>query len=151
MGLYEQIEQDLKQAMRAQDARRTSTLRLLKSAMKNAAIEKRQETLPDADVVAVVNRQIKQRREAIEAYGRGGRLDLVSQEEAELTLLTKYVPPPMDDAALQQLVEHAVTATGASTPADQGKVMKQLMAHLQGQVDGKRVSQLVAIRLKTPV
>ena len=148
MGLYEQIDLDLKASMRAQDARRTSTLRLLKSALKNAAIDKRQDTLGDPDVLAIVSRQIKQRREAIDAYRNGGRADLVAQEEAELAILTRYEPPQLGDADLRQLVDQAIAATGAAGPADQGKVMKPLMAQLQGRADGKRVSQLVAERLQ---
>ena len=147
MSLETQMEQDLIAAMKAQDGVRLSTLRLLKAALRNAAIEKRQEHLADADVLPILNRQIKQRREAIEAYRKGNRADLAAKEEAELAILTRYEPPQLGDQELQALIETAVVDTGAAGPADQGKVMKQVMAQTQGRADGKRISQLVAERL----
>lgn len=147
MSLETQIDQDLTAAMKAQEGVRLSTLRLLKAALRNLAIEKRQEHLADADVLQVVSRQIKQRREAIEAYRKGNRTDLVSKEEAELAILTRYEPPQLSDHELQALVDAAIAGTGAAGPADQGKVMKQVMAQTQGRADGRRASQLVAERL----
>ena len=147
MPLEAQIDQDLKEAMKAQDAVRLSTLRLLKSALRNVAIEKRQEQLADADVLQMLGRQIKQRRESIAAYRKGGRADLVANEEAELAILLRYEPPQLSDQELQTLIEGAVASAGASGPTDQGKVMKHIMAQVQGRADGRRVSQLVVERL----
>ena len=147
MSLETHMEQDLIAAMKAQDTVRLSTLRLLKAALRNAAIEKRQEHLADADVLPILSRQIKQRREAIEAYRNGHRTDLAAKEEAELAILIRYEPPQLGDQELQALIEAAMASTGAVGPADQGKVMKQVMAQTQGRADGKRISQLVAERL----
>lgn len=147
MPLEAQIDQDLKAAMKARDAVRLSTLRLLKAALRNLAIEKRQERLADADVLPMLGRQIKQRREAIEAYRQGGRADLAANEEAELAVLLQYEPPQLDDQELRTMIDGAVAAAGAAGPADQGKVMKLVMARAQGRADGKRVSQLVVERL----
>ena len=148
MSLEERIDQELTHALKAQDARRLSTLRLLKSAIHNAAIEKRQEHVSDTDTLTIISRQMKQRRESIEAYRKGGRADLVAQEEAELAVLQAYEPPQLSDGELQTLVDGAIAGVGATGPADQGKVMKQVMTQAQGRADGKRVSQLVTDRLK---
>ena len=147
MSLEARIDQDLKQAMKAQETTRLATLRLLKSALRNAAIDKRQEQLADADVLPILSRQIKQRRESIDAYRQGGRADLVATEEAELAILLTYEPPQLNDQELQTLIDGAIAGTGAAGPADQGKVMKQLMGQVQGRADGKRVSQLVTATL----
>ena len=147
MSLESQIDQDLTQALKTRDACRLATLRLLKAALCNVAIEQRVEHVVDADVLAVVHRQIKQRRESIEAYRKGGRADLVAQEEAELAVLQRYEPPQLSDHELRALVDGAMASVGALGPADQGKVMKHLMAQVQGRADGKRVSQLVTERL----
>ena len=133
--------------MKEQDAVRLSTLRLLKSALRNLAIDKRQEQLADADVLQMLGRQIKQRRESIEAYRKGGRADLAANEEAELAILSRYEPPQLSDQELQTLIDVAITNAGASGPTDQGKVMKHIMAQVQGRADGRRVSQLVVERL----
>ena len=147
MSLEARVDQELKQAMKAQDAVRVSTLRLFKAALRNAAIEKRQDQLPDADTLAILSRQIKQRRESIEAYRKGGRADLIAKEEAELAILLVYEPPQLGDQELQALIAKAIASTGAAGPADQGRVMKQVMAEVQGRADGKRVSQAVATLL----
>ena len=147
MSLETQMEQDLIAAMKARDGVRLSTLRLLKAALRNAAIEQRQEHLADADVLPILSRQIKQRREAIAAYRQGRRDDLAAKEEAELAILTRYEPPQLGDQELHTLIEAAIVGTAATGPADVGKVMKQVMAQTQGRADGKRVSQLVAERL----
>ena len=146
-SLEAQIDQDLKESMKAHDAVRTSTLRLLKSSLHAAAIDQRVECLADADALAILGRQIKQRREAIDAYRQGGRADLVAKEEAELAILLRYEPPQLTTEELATLVQKAVATVGATGPADQGKVMKQLMPHVQGRADGKRVSQMVVERL----
>ncbi len=147
MSLEARFDQDLKHAMKAQDTVRLGTLRLLKAALRNAAIEKRQEQLSDADVLPILSRQIKQRRESIDAYRQGGRADLIAKEEAELAVLLTYEPPQLSDQELQTLIDGAIANTGAAGPADQGKVMKQLMGQVQGRADGKRVSQLVTATL----
>ena len=149
MDLTERIDAELKTAMKASDATRVSALRMLKADVVKAAIDSRHHPgrLPDAQVIDVVRRQIKQRRESLEAFQKGGRADLVQKEQQELAILEQYLPPQMSEEALRAVVQECVQASGASGPKDLGKVMRLIMERVKGQADGKVVNQLVAMAL----
>ena len=143
MTLVEQIGAAITDAMRRKDAGRLSALRMLKAAMMNKSVEKGHE-LDDAEALLVVQALVKQRRDSIEQFTKGGRQDLVDKEAAELVILESYLPPAADPAVVEQAVVDALAETGATSPKDMGKVMKAAMARLAGQsVDGKVVNELV--------
>jgi uncharacterized protein YqeY len=135
------IEADLKTAMKAGEKRRVATLRLLLSALKNERIHLQRE-LTDEEVEAAIRRAVKQRREAIEQYGLGGRQDLVDAETEELAILQAYLPQEMSEAELEQAVRAVTAEKGLSSPKDVGLVMKELMARYRGRVDGKRAQEI---------
>lgn len=141
------IESDLKDALRARDGLRLSVLRMLKSAIGYALIEKKLPAADDAIVTATIQKQIKQRRDSIAAFEQGGRADQAAKERAELAILEGYLPKQLSDAELAALVDAAIAAVGAKSKADFGKVMKEVMAKAAGQADGKRVSAAVADKL----
>ena len=151
MSITERIEQDLKDAMRARQTERLSVLRMLKSALMNAAIEKGggpQGKVDDADATAVIRKQVKQRQDSIESFRKGGREEQAAKEQAEIELLNAYLPQPLDAAALAALVEEAIRETGATTKAQTGLVMKALQPKVAGRADGKTLSQEVQKRLE---
>jgi uncharacterized protein len=129
--------------MRSGDALRRDVLRMAQNAM--YTIEKRdQRDLTEDDVVGVITREVKTRRESVEAFRKGGREDLAAKEEAEIAILSGYLPEQLDDAQLQELIAEAITATGAASARDLGKVMGWLAPRTRGRADGRRVSELVA-------
>ena len=146
--LIDKLVADLKQSMLAKDAARTSTLRMLKSAIDYHKIEKKQEALTDADVTAVIKKQIKQRQDSIEGFEKGGRADLVEKEKAELVVLKSYLPEELSPAQVEEIVKAAITEVGATTKAEMGKVMKAIQAKTAGRADNRLVSQLVSAQLK---
>jgi len=146
MSLKARINDDLKAAMRAGDARRRDALRLLLAAVKQREVDERRE-LTDADVVSVIDRMTKQRRESIAQFEKGGRQDLAQKEQFELGLLQGYMPQALSDAEIATAVAEAITATGAQAPADMGKVMGALKARLAGRADMGKVSALVKAKL----
>jgi uncharacterized protein YqeY len=137
----------MKQAMLAKEALRVSTLRMLKSALEYHKIEKKQEQLGDADVTAVIKKQIKQRQDSIEGFEKGGRADLADKERAELAVLKSYLPEELPEAQIEDIVRGAIAETGATTKADMGKVMKSVQAKIAGRADNRLVSQIVARHL----
>ncbi len=141
MSLTQRIDQDLKQAMTARDENRVSTLRFLKSAVKYGAIEKKSEGLSDAEILQVIQKQIKQRRESIAQFTQNARPELAEKELAEVRVLEGYLPQQLSDAELQSLVAREVQAQGASSKKDFGRMMKYLNEKLQGSADSKRVSE----------
>jgi hypothetical protein len=145
--LTDRIAADMKDAMRAKDAARLSTLRLLKSAIEYHKIEKKQEQITDADVTAVIKKQIKQRQDSIEGFEKGGRADLVDKEKAELVVLKSYLPEELSLAQTEEVVKATIAELGATTKADMGKVMKAVQAKVAGRADNRLVSQLVAANL----
>ena len=145
--LIEKLAADLKQSMLAKDAARTSTLRMLKSAIEYYKIEKKQESLTDADVTSVIKKQIKQRQDSIESFTKGGRTDLVTNEQAELAVLKTYLPDELSPAEVEAIVKAAIVEVGATTKTDMGKVMKAVQAKTAGRADNRLVSQLVAASL----
>lgn len=145
--LTEKIESDFKEAMRAKDAARLSTLRMLKSAIQYYKIEKKQEKLTDGDVTAVIKKQIKQRQDSIDGFEKGGRADLVDKEKAELAVLKSYLPEELSQAQTEEIVKAVIAEVGATTKADMGKVMKAVQAKTAGRADNRLVSQIVSAHL----
>lgn len=140
--LIEQISNDLKEAMKAKDADTLSTLRMLKSAVKNKEIDAQKE-LADEDIVAIVKMQVKQLREAADVAETAGRPETVEAAKKEIALLEKYLPTQMDDATLSQVVKDALQIAGATTKADAGKAMGAAMKAVGGRADGSRVKAVV--------
>jgi len=145
--LMDKIAADMKEAMRAKDAARLSTLRLLKSAVEYHKIEKKQEQLTDADVTAVIKKQIKQRQDSIEGFEKGGRADLVEKEKAELVVLKSYLPEELSQSQVEEVVKATIAELGATAKTDMGKVMKAVQAKLAGRADNRLVSQIVSANL----
>ena len=145
--LEEKILEDYKQALKAKDAEKVSTISFLRSQMKNLAIDKRQNALTDEDVISVLRKLVKQRRDSIEQFKAGNRQDLVEKEAKELEILLAYLPQQVSDEKMKEIIEEVVRATGATSIQDMGKVMKELMAKFAGRSDNKLVSELVRQRL----
>ena len=135
------IEADLKVAMKSGEKRRVATLRLLLAALKNERIHA-QRDLTDEEVEAVLRRAVKQRREAIEQYERGGRADLVQAETEELQILDAYLPQGMSEAELETTIRNLAAEKGLTSARDTGLLMKELMARHRGRVDGKRAQEI---------
>ncbi len=149
MTLKERLQAETTAAMRSGDALRRDTLRMVQNSAYN--LEKKSgQPLSDEELLAVVSREVKTRRESVEAFRKGGREDLASKEEAEIAILAEFLPEQLSQAELTSLVDQALQATGAETPRDLGKVMGWLAPHTQGRADGKVVSGLVAARLSGP-
>ena len=147
MSLGEQIVSDLTAAMKAQDAQRTSTLRMVKAAMMNRKIEKGSD-LTDDDVQKLLRSLVKQRRDSIEQYQKAGRQELVDKETAEIAVIETYQPQAASAAEIEAAVAAAITETGATSMKDMGKVMKAAQAGLTGKnADGKQVSEIVKSKL----
>ena len=150
MALVDGLSASIADAMRKHDAVRLSTLRMLKSALVNRAIE-RGHALDEAESLQVVASLVKQRKDSIEQFTSGGRPELAAKEQSEILVLETYLPAAADPAAVEQAVIDAIQETGASSPKDMGRVMKAAMARLVGQtVDGKAVNELVRRKLASP-
>jgi len=146
MTLKARITDDMKDAMRAKDAARLSTIRMLLAAIKQREVDERKE-LSDADVLAVVEKMIKQRRDSIAQFNAGNRPDLADKEQSELDLLTGYMPKPYTDAEIDAMIAEAVASTGAAGAAGMGKVMAILKPKLAGRADLGTVSAKVKAKL----
>jgi uncharacterized protein YqeY len=146
MSLKDRINDGVKAAMRGGDARRRDALRLLLAALKQREVDERK-ALADADVVAVVERMIKQRREAIAQFEKGGRQDLAQNEQFEIGVYQEYMPQALSDAEIEAAVAEAIAASGAKAPSDMGKVMGALKGKLAGRADMGKVSALVKSKL----
>jgi len=146
MTLKERIVEDMKAALRAKDAPRLSTIRLLLAAIKQREVDERIE-LSDADVVGVIDKMLKQRRDSIRQYGSAGRRDLVDAEEFEVQVLTSYMPSGLSETEVEAAVTEAIAATGARSSQDMGKVMAALKPKLSGRADMTRVAALVKGKL----
>lgn len=151
VGLKEQLSADLKDAMRAGDAVRRDVLRSLLTAINNAEIARvdvkredaTRQALAENEVLNVVQKQAKQRRESIEEYRKGGRADLVSREEAELAIISGYLPRQMSRDEVATAVREVIAETGASGPGDKAKVMPVAIGRLKGQADGRLINEVV--------
>lgn len=148
--LIEQIQNDLKEAQLARDEIKISTLRLLLSEIKNAEIAKGG-PLTDEDVISVVQREVKKRKEAAAAFKVGGREEQAQKEEAESQVLTSYLPQQLSTEELTKIVQETITEVGATSVADMGRVMGVVMGKVKGQADGSTVSSLVKEKLTTKV
>jgi uncharacterized protein YqeY len=142
MTLLDRIEGAMRDAMRARDNRRTQTLRMAMAAAHNRKIELRRD-LTDDEVVVVLGRQVKQRRESIDVYRAAGREDRAADEQAEAAILAEFLPEQLGASELESLARSAITETGASSPADMGRVMGRLVPQVRGRADGRVVSDLV--------
>ena len=146
--LIEQIEIDLKGAMKEKNELKLGTLRMLKAAIKNKEIEKKVKSLSDPEVLEAIQKQVKQRKDSIADFEKANRQDLVKKEASEITILEQYLPKPLTEAELKALVQKAVQTVGAKTKADTGKVMKEVVGKVKGQADGSMISKLVKENLK---
>ena len=146
MPLKETITEDVKAAMRASDKERLSTLRMLQAAIKQREVDERI-TLDDAQVISVLEKMIKQRRESIAQFEKAGRTDLADTEKAEIAVLSAYLPAQMSEAEVAAAIAAAIAESGAAGPKDMGKVMGLLKAKLAGRTDMGKLSGLVKAKL----
>lgn len=146
MSLKQNIMDQVKQAMKAGEKDRLKVLRMLTAAIKQREIDERVE-LGDDDVLSVIEKMVKQRRESIEQYRAGGREELADVEQAEIDVLADFLPEPLSEAEVEALIDTAIAETGASGMADMGKVMGRLKGPMQGRADMKQVSATVRARL----
>jgi len=140
--LKQKLTDDLKQAMRAGDTVKRSVIRLTMAAIKNAEIA-RQTTLEDADILGIIAKEVRQRKESIEAFKQGNRQDLAAQEEAELAILNEYLPQQMTREEVIAEARQVIDEVGAQGLSDKGKVMPQLIAKLKGRADGREINEVV--------
>jgi len=147
-NLKQKLETALKQAIRAKDNVRRSTIRLVMAAIKNAEIAQ-QTALDDPNILGIIAKEAKQRHESIEAFKQGNRPDLVAQEEAELAILQEYLPEAMTREEIIAEAKRVIAEVGAQGPRDKGRVMPQLIAKLKGRADGKEINAVVTELLGT--
>ncbi len=150
MSLQQQVNDDLREAMKARDKARTGALRMLLASLKNAAVAEGkgpQGELADDEVVRLVQTETKRRREAAAAFREAGRDDQAAAEDAEASIYEAYLPTQLSDEELGEVVDVAIAEVGAEGPQDMGQVMKTVMPRVAGQADGSRVSAVVKARL----
>ena len=143
MTLQEKLGQEIKTAMLARDADRLSALRMLKSTLGYILIEKKAETISDADFVSVVQKEVKKRRDSIEQFEKGGRPELAAKEKQEITVLENFLPQQLSPEDLEKLIRDAIAETGATSKKEMGPVIKAVQTKAAGRADGKTISQLV--------
>jgi uncharacterized protein YqeY len=150
VNLSRQIDQDLKEAMRARNASKLGVLRMLKSALTYAAIEKSgaEGKLTDAEAAQVIRKQVKQRQDSIESFEKGGRAELAAKEKEELSILNTYLPQAMSSDELAKVVRETIAEVGATSKAQMGAVMKALQTKVAGRADGKMLSAEVQKQLR---
>ncbi len=142
MSLKDRIKNDIKEAMRAKDTQKRDTLRNLSAAIKQIEVDERRE-LSDADVEKILQKYVKQREDALSQFKEAGRDDLVAKEEAELKLVRSYLPEPLSDEELENIIKETIEQTGASSMKDMGRVMKETRDAIGSRADGGRISALV--------
>ena len=142
-GVRDQLRSDLRDAMRARDVPRRNTIRMVEAAIKNAEIDKRGKELAESDVLAILQRQVKQRRESIEQFTQGGREDLAEKERVEIAIIEAYLPQQLSRDEVEARARAVIEQVGAAGPGDRGKVMGMLMKDLRGQADGSLVNAVV--------
>lgn len=138
----DKLTSDMKEALKSQDKIRLQTIRMVLASIKNAEIDK-QRPLNEEEIMNVIQREIKMRREALEQFARGGREDLVKQTEAEIKVLEGYLPQQLSDEELTSLIRETIEEVGAKSGKDMGKVMAALMPKIRGKADGRRANELV--------
>jgi len=147
MSMLESINEDLKSAMKSRETTRLSTLRMIKTALKNREIEK-MSPLSEEEEIKELQRLVNQRNEAIDQYQQGGRMDLAEKEASEIAVIEQYLPPAVDQSTIIRIVEETIAEIGAASSKEMGRVMKTVMTKLAGQrVDGKEVNQIVKSKL----
>ncbi|MFD1177784.1 GatB/YqeY domain-containing protein [Paenibacillus puldeungensis] len=142
MNLSERLNEDMKQAMKSQDKFKLSTIRMVRATMKNLEIDLKR-TLNDNEVLDILSREIKQRKDALQDFEKAGRDDLAEQVKAEAEILAEYLPEQLNEEEIKVIVQQTIQETGASSKADIGKVMSALMPKVKGRADGKLVNQAV--------
>lgn len=142
MSLMEQLTADMKEAMKKGEKERLSVIRLVRGAVRQAEIDGKK-TLTDDEVIAVIGKEVKMRRDSIEEFARGGRTDLVEKTQAEIAVLMPYLPKQLSTDEVKKIVADVIAAVGASTAKDMGKVMGALMPRVKGRTDGKLVNEIV--------
>jgi uncharacterized protein YqeY len=148
MGLKEKLQTDLTQAIRSRDELQSGTIRMLLAAITNEEVAgKAAKVLSDAEIITVLSREAKKRREAVEAYTQAKREDLANKEKAEAAVIAQYLPKQLSEGEIKKLIQEAIAATGATGPSGMGLVMKQLQPKIAGKADGGLVSALVKAAL----
>lgn len=142
----EKIDLDLKTAMKEKNVIKLSTLRMLKAAIKNKEIDKKQ-ALSELEILEIIQKQVKQRRESIAEFQKANRQDLLNKETAEIGVLEQYLPKQLSEAELKAIVQKAIQTTGAKAKSDIGKIMKEVMPQIVGRADGKQVNQIISTLL----
>jgi len=146
MSLEERLIEEMKQAMKSNDKLRLSTIRMIRSALKNKEIELRKK-LEDEDIVKVVQVMVRKGEESVEQFQAGGRMDLVEKEKREIEILKSFLPQPLSQEEILKIIDLSIQETQASSPKDIGKVMKSVIPKIGGKADGKLINQLVKERL----
>ncbi len=147
-SLQQQITDDLKSAMKERDTMKVSVFRMITAAMKNMVIDTKVDELSDQDVLKILKKELKQKHESLEQFEKAKRDDLAREERLQITVLEQYLPAELSEDVVLGFVDEAIAAAGATSMADMGNVMKELMPKLQGQYDGKRAQALVVSKLK---
>jgi uncharacterized protein YqeY len=142
MNLSERLNEDMKQAMKSQDKFKLSTIRMVRSTIKNLEIDLKR-TLDDNEVLDILSREIKQRKDALQEFEKAGRDDLAASAKAEIEIIAVYLPKQLSEEEIKVIVQQTIQETGASSKADTGKVMSALMPKVKGRADGKLVNQAV--------
>ncbi|MCY9513531.1 GatB/YqeY domain-containing protein [Paenibacillus apiarius] len=142
MDLSQRLNEDMKQAMKSQDKFKLSTIRMVRSAIKNVEIDEKR-TLNDDEVLEILGREIKQRKDALQEFEKAGRGDLVDKLRTEIDILTHYLPAQLSEEEIKVIVQETIQETGASSKADMGKLMGALMPKVKGRADGKLVNTIV--------
>jgi len=146
MSLEERLVEEMKQAMKSNDKLRLSTIRMIRSALKNKEIELRKK-LEDEDIVKVVQVMVRKGEESVEQFQAGGRMDLVEKEKREIEILKSFLPQPLSREEILKIIDQSIQESQASSPKDIGKVMKSVIPKIGGKADGKLINQLVKERL----
>jgi uncharacterized protein YqeY len=146
MSLEERLVEEMKQAMKSNDKLRLSTIRMIRSTLKNKEIELRRK-LEDEEVVKVIQAMVRKGEESVEQFQTGGRMDLVEKEKKEIEILKSFLPQPLSQEEMLKIIDQSIQETQASSPKDIGKVMKSVMPKIGGKADGKLINQLVKERL----
>ena len=142
MNLQEKLMEDLKDAMRRGDETRRSVIRMARAAIKNAEVD-RGRPLDDSEVLKILEKEVKQRRDSVAEFTRGNRPDLAAKEQAEIEILMQYLPEQMSRAQIEEVAKRVIAQVGARSPTDIGKVMPKVMAEVRGKADGRIVNQVV--------
>ncbi len=147
MSIKEQLTADMKAAMKAHDKAKLSVVRMARGAVRQAEIDGGHKELGDEDIIAILSKEVKMRRDSLEEFKKGGREDLIAQTQGEIDILMTYLPQQLSEEEIKALVDEAVAKTGASSMKDMGKIMGMLMPKVKGRADGKTVNTLVRAAL----